>query len=194
MPGSGKEFFYAPITERTRVTINCPKEVKAVSIESHIIMDEQAIRRALTRIAHEILERNKGIEGLVLAGIKTRGVYLAKRLAERLESIEGSAIPWGELDVTSYRDDNTETVRGAKQATFPVSIQGKKSFCSTMFCIRAARSGPRWTRSWTAGGRNRSNWRFSPIGPSGAADPGRLYREKRADLAHGRNRSAASRT
>ncbi len=126
MPGSGKEFFYAPITERTRVTINCPKEVKAVSIESHIIMDEQAIRRALTRIAHEILERNKGIEGLVLAGIKTRGVYLAKRLAERLESIEGSAIPWGELDVTSYRDDNTETVRGAKQATFPVSIQGKK--------------------------------------------------------------------
>ncbi|CAM4280948.1 bifunctional pyr operon transcriptional regulator/uracil phosphoribosyltransferase PyrR [Paenibacillus macerans] len=126
MPGSGKEFFYALITERTRVTINCPKEVKAVSIESHIIMDEQAIRRALTRIAHEILERNKGIEGLVLAGIKTRGVYLAKRLAERLESIEGSAIPWGELDVTSYRDDNTETVRGAKQATFPVSIQGKK--------------------------------------------------------------------
>lgn len=126
MPGSGKEFFYALITERIRVTINCPKEVKAVSIESHIIMDEQAIRRALTRIAHEILERNKGIEGLVLAGIKTRGVYLAKRLAERLESIEGSAIPWGELDVTSYRDDNTETVRGAKQATFPVSIQGKK--------------------------------------------------------------------
>ncbi|WP_311283119.1 bifunctional pyr operon transcriptional regulator/uracil phosphoribosyltransferase PyrR [Paenibacillus macerans] len=97
-----------------------------MSIESRIIMDEQAIRRALTRIAHEILERNKGIEGLVLAGIKTRGVYLAKRLAERLESIEGSAIPWGELDVTSYRDDNTETVRGAKQATFPVSIQGKK--------------------------------------------------------------------
>lgn len=126
MPGSGKEFFYALITERIRVTINCPKEVKAVSIESHIIMDEQAIRRALTRIAHEILERNKGIEGLVLAGIKTRGVYLAKRLAERLESIEGSAIPWGELDVTSYRDDNTETVRGAKQATFPVSIQSKK--------------------------------------------------------------------
>jgi pyrimidine operon attenuation protein / uracil phosphoribosyltransferase len=98
-----------------------------VSNESHIIMDETAIRRALTRIAHEILERNKGIEGCVLAGIKTRGVYLAKRLAERLESIEGTSIPWGELDVTNYRDDKKEeAAQGAAKATFPVSIQGKK--------------------------------------------------------------------
>ncbi|MGG6309953.1 bifunctional pyr operon transcriptional regulator/uracil phosphoribosyltransferase PyrR [Paenibacillus macerans] len=97
-----------------------------MSTENHVIMDETAIRRALTRIAHEILERNKGIEGCVLAGIKTRGVYLAQRLAERLESIEGKAIPWGELDVTSYRDDNEDSVRGAHKATFPVSIQGKK--------------------------------------------------------------------
>lgn len=97
-----------------------------MSNESHIIMDETAIRRALTRIAHEILERNKGIEGCVLAGIKTRGVYLAKRLAERLESIEGTSIPWGELDVTNYRDDKEDSAQGGGKATFPVSIQGKK--------------------------------------------------------------------
>lgn len=76
-----------------------------MGVETHIIMDEPAIRRALTRIAHEILERNKGIEGCVLVGIRTRGVHLAKRLAERLEEIEGAKVEWGELDVTSYRDD-----------------------------------------------------------------------------------------
>lgn len=97
-----------------------------MSTESHIIMDETAIRRALTRIAHEILERNKGVDGCVLAGIKTRGVFLAKRLAERLEEIEGKAIPWFELDVTPYRDDRTEVIRGTERSSFPVSIQDKK--------------------------------------------------------------------
>jgi pyrimidine operon attenuation protein / uracil phosphoribosyltransferase len=61
----------------------------------------------LTRIAHEIIERNKGIDDCVLIGIKTRGIYLAKRLAERIEQIEGKAIPVGELDITLYRDDLT---------------------------------------------------------------------------------------
>lgn len=99
-----------------------------MSIESHVIMDETAIRRALTRIAHEILERNRGIEDCVLAGIKTRGVFLAKRLAERLEEIEGKAIPCVELDVTAYRDDRAKETDGAKAktASFPVSIQNKK--------------------------------------------------------------------
>ncbi|NMO94754.1 bifunctional pyr operon transcriptional regulator/uracil phosphoribosyltransferase PyrR [Paenibacillus lemnae] len=76
--------------------------------EQHVIMDETAIRRALTRIAHEILEKNKGIEDCVLIGIRTRGVYLAKRIAERIEEIEGTPIAWGEIDVTSYRDDRGE--------------------------------------------------------------------------------------
>lgn len=96
-----------------------------MEVESHVIMDETAIRRALTRIAHEIIERNKGIENCVLAGIKTRGVFLAKRLAERLENIEGISIPWVELDVTSYRDDRSSEERGAEKANFPVSIHGK---------------------------------------------------------------------
>src|SRR5690625_4680057 len=61
--------------------------------------------RALTRIAHEILERNKGGENLVLVGIKTRGVPLAKRLQERIKTIEDIDVPIGELDITLYRDD-----------------------------------------------------------------------------------------
>lgn len=97
-----------------------------MSIETRVIMDETAIRRALTRIAHEILERNKGIEGCVLAGIKTRGVFLAKRLAERLEEIEGASIPWGELDVTFYRDDRNKTAEGTNENSFQLPVHGKK--------------------------------------------------------------------
>lgn len=73
-----------------------------------VVLDEQAIRRALTRIAHEIIERNKGIEHCILVGIKTRGIYLAERLAERIHQIEGENIAVGEIDITLYRDDLTE--------------------------------------------------------------------------------------
>lgn len=72
-----------------------------------VVLDEQAIRRALTRIAHEIIEKNKGIDHLLLVGIKTRGIYLANRLAERINQIEGKSVPVGELDITLYRDDLT---------------------------------------------------------------------------------------
>lgn len=74
-------------------------------IEKASILDEQSINRALTRIAHEIIERNKGIEECILVGIKTRGAFLANRLALKIESIEGKAIKTGELDITLYRDD-----------------------------------------------------------------------------------------
>ncbi|KIL44817.1 bifunctional pyr operon transcriptional regulator/uracil phosphoribosyltransferase PyrR [Jeotgalibacillus soli] len=70
-----------------------------------VVMDEQMMKRALTRVAHEIIERNKGVEDCVLVGIKTRGIYLAKRLQEKIETIEGIDVPVGELDITMYRDD-----------------------------------------------------------------------------------------
>ncbi len=73
-----------------------------------IVLDDQAIRRALTRIAHEIIEKNKGIENLVLVGIRTRGIYLATRMAEKINQIEGKQIPVGDLDITLYRDDLTK--------------------------------------------------------------------------------------
>jgi pyrimidine operon attenuation protein / uracil phosphoribosyltransferase len=69
------------------------------------MMDEVAIDRALTRIAHEILERNKGCQDLVLVGIRTRGIHLARRLAEKIRAIEGEAVPLGVIDITLYRDD-----------------------------------------------------------------------------------------
>lgn len=68
-------------------------------------MDAGDIARALTRIAHEILERNKGTKELALVGIRTGGVHLAHRLARRILDIEGAQVPIGELDITLYRDD-----------------------------------------------------------------------------------------
>jgi len=73
--------------------------------QSAEVLDEQGIDRALMRIAHEIVERNKGAENLVLIGIRSRGVHLARRLASRLKEIEGVEVPVGALDITLYRDD-----------------------------------------------------------------------------------------
>lgn len=70
-----------------------------------VLLDGPSMNRAITRIAHEIIERNKGIDEVILVGIKTRGAYLAKRLADRIEAIEGKEIRTGELDITLYRDD-----------------------------------------------------------------------------------------
>ena len=69
------------------------------------VLDSGDIARALSRISHEILERNKGADDLVLLGIPSRGVPLAERIAERIAAVEGRAVPSGSLDVTMYRDD-----------------------------------------------------------------------------------------
>ena len=69
------------------------------------VLTPEEIRRALSRIAHEILERTHGGEGVVLLGIPTRGVYLARRLAARIDEFEGTPVPYGSLDVTMHRDD-----------------------------------------------------------------------------------------
>ncbi|WP_129596366.1 bifunctional pyr operon transcriptional regulator/uracil phosphoribosyltransferase PyrR [Anaerophilus nitritogenes] len=72
------------------------------------IMDEKAMQRATTRIAHEIIERNKGVEEIVLVGIKTRGIPFAKKIAERIKAIENVDMQIGILDITLYRDDLTQ--------------------------------------------------------------------------------------
>ena len=76
-----------------------------VSASARTLLDEADIGRAVTRVAHEIVERTKGAEGVVILGIPTRGVALAGRLATRIERIEGRPVPSGALDVTMYRDD-----------------------------------------------------------------------------------------
>ncbi|KFM92850.1 bifunctional protein pyrR [Bacillus paralicheniformis] len=94
------------------------------------MLDEQAIRRALTRIAHEMIERNKGMNNCILVGIKTRGIYLAKRLAERIEQIEGNKVTVGELDITLYRDDLSKKTSNeeplVKGADIPADITDQK--------------------------------------------------------------------
>jgi len=70
-----------------------------------VVMDSEGIDRCLTRIAYEILEKNKGMDGLVIVGIRTGGIYLAQRLQKKISAIEGREIPMGILDITLYRDD-----------------------------------------------------------------------------------------
>jgi pyrimidine operon attenuation protein/uracil phosphoribosyltransferase len=70
-----------------------------------VVMDADRIGRTLTRIAHEIVERNKGVEDIALVGVRTRGVHIARRLAEQLRAITGEDVPTGALDITLYRDD-----------------------------------------------------------------------------------------
>ena len=93
------------------------------------VVDASGIQRALTRISYEIIEKNKGTENIVLAGIKTRGIFLAERIAEKIEQIEGKPVAIAELDITLYRDDrhfiNTHKEPEFKGAIFPVSISNK---------------------------------------------------------------------
>jgi len=91
------------------------------------VLDEQGIDRALTRIAHEILEKTEGTEGLALVGIRTRGVSLAQRIAEKIRAIEGMAPPVGALDITLYRDDLglLDEQPQVKATEIPFSIKGK---------------------------------------------------------------------
>lgn len=93
-----------------------------------VLMDEQAVTRALKRVAHEIVERNKGTQDLCLVGIKRRGISLAERIADHIALIEGSRPPVGELDVTFYRDDLEQLSRDpvVGPSRLPFSVDGKR--------------------------------------------------------------------
>src|SRR5437899_9888452 len=95
-----------------------------------VVMDADRMGRTLARIAHEILERNRGVEELALVGIRTRGVPLARRLAKAIHEINGHEIPSGALDITLYRDDLMRTAVGAQpvihKTDIPFSIDDKK--------------------------------------------------------------------
>lgn len=109
------------------------------------VLDAEAMSRALTRIAHEILERNKGSDNLVLLGIKTRGVPLAKRLQEKIQEIEGHLIPIGEIDITLYRDDldKNQVETSANVAELEVDITEKRVVLvdDVLFTGRTVRAG-----------------------------------------------------
>jgi len=98
--------------------------------KSAVVMDADRIARTLTRIAHEIVERNKGVDGLALVGIRTRGVHIARRLARILKQITGDDVPTGALDITLYRDDLMRHAVGPqpviRRTEIPFSIDNKK--------------------------------------------------------------------
>ncbi|NLC06387.1 MAG: bifunctional pyr operon transcriptional regulator/uracil phosphoribosyltransferase PyrR [Syntrophomonadaceae bacterium] len=91
------------------------------------IMDEDRIRRTIIRIAHEVIERNRGVKDLVLVGIRRRGVPLAERIGRGIQEIEGERVPIGILDITLYRDDLTTIGPQpmVQQTKIPVDITGK---------------------------------------------------------------------
>jgi pyrimidine operon attenuation protein / uracil phosphoribosyltransferase len=95
-----------------------------------VVMDADRVSRTLTRIAHEIVERNRGVEELALVGIRTRGVTLARRLAQRLAEITGETVPTGALDITLYRDDLMRSAVGPqpviRRTEIPFSIDDRK--------------------------------------------------------------------
>src|SRR5699024_6699774 len=95
--------------------------------EKNVLMDASAIQRAITRIAHEIVERNKGGEGIVLVGVKTRGAPLAQRLQAKIKQIDSIHVPLGELDITLYRDDLEKNTNDPEliSTNIDVCIEGK---------------------------------------------------------------------
>jgi pyrimidine operon attenuation protein/uracil phosphoribosyltransferase len=93
-----------------------------------VVMDAQAIERALTRVAHEVLERNKGTQGLALIGIRSRGVDIAERLRQKIRAIENVEVPSGIMDITLYRDDLSRSRQQpeVKGTQIPFAVDGKR--------------------------------------------------------------------
>lgn len=91
------------------------------------VLDNDDVSRVIRRISHEILERNKGSAGLTLVGVRTRGVYLARRLAATIGEIEGTTVPVGELDIAFYRDDiATRPASSVGVTQIDFDVNGKK--------------------------------------------------------------------
>lgn len=92
------------------------------------LLDENSIRRALTRVSHEIIEKNKGVENIVLVGIKRRGYPLAERISKLIEKFEGVKVPVASVDITLYRDDltNVSDTPNLNDSKIDVDVKGKK--------------------------------------------------------------------
>ncbi|WP_426786610.1 bifunctional pyr operon transcriptional regulator/uracil phosphoribosyltransferase PyrR [Staphylococcus capitis] len=91
-------------------------------MSERIILDEAAIQRTITRIAHEILEYNKGTDNLVLLGIKTRGAFLANRIQEKIHYIEQCNVPTGTIDITHFRDDIDNVTQQSDIKAFDIDV------------------------------------------------------------------------
>ena len=160
------------------------------------VLTPEEIRRALSRIAHEILERTHGGEGIVLLGIPTRGVYLARRLAARIGEFEGAPAPVGSLDVTMHRDDLRLRPARALQRTEvpPDGVDGK-----TVVLVDDVLFSGRTVRAALDALNDLGRPQLGPArgagrpGPPRAADPRRLRGQEPADRAPRGGAGAAGR-
>jgi len=120
-PDDGKVFFWTPaVSAQTGKGMGMKKR--------KVVMDAEGIERSLTRVAYQILEKNKGVDDLVLVGIQKGGVLLAERLAKKISQIEGVPVPVGKLDITLYRDDimTSGKAREIGKTDIPFSLDGRK--------------------------------------------------------------------
>ena len=167
-----------------------------------VILDQAGINRALTRIAHEILERNKGTAGVVLVGIRTGGDHLAAQLRARIAEIEGEDRPLGAVDITMYRDDlGTRGSLPMGKTEIPFPLDGRRVILVDDVLLYR----PHHSRRHGRPDRSRPAAQY-PVGgvdrprPSRTADPPRLRRAQCADLArmnrscNFRQRTAADRS
>ncbi len=101
---------------------------RSKGVNDHIVLSAEDIRRAIRRIAHEIIERNRGVENVVLVGMRTRGVPIANRLAEAIQEFEGRDVPVGVLDIGLYRDDlpQMELATRIQPTDMPTDIDGRQ--------------------------------------------------------------------
>jgi len=122
--------FGNPSTSDGRGVFCDPNSPKEGICMGKIILDEQAIQRTLTRLSHEVIERNKGVDTIILVGIKTRGIYLAQRMANNIYNIEGKRVAVGEVDITLYRDDLKEKSSDGHPklhgSNIPVDVKDRK--------------------------------------------------------------------
>ena len=111
-----------------RVGVFLLSKLRRRNMKSKEVVDALTMKRAITRITYEIIERYQGIENVVLIGIKTRGIFIAQRIAQRLKELENIEVPVGELDITLYRDDKKQELEEAElhDSNIPVSLEGKE--------------------------------------------------------------------
>ncbi len=155
-----------------------------------VVMDADRIGRCLMRIAHEILERNRGVEDLAFVGIRARGVPLAERLAAHVRELAGVEVPTGALDITLYRDDLGRTAVGpqplVRRTEIPFSIDGRHLLLvdDVLYTGRTIRAALDALIDFGRPARHPAR-RARRSGPSRAADPRRLRRPQ-----HSRRRAS----
>ncbi len=149
------------------------------------LMSSEDLNRVIKRIAHEMVEQNKGTENMILVGIHRRGVYLARRLQKIIEEVEGTKIPCGELDITLYRDDLTMLFEQpmVHSTRMPQDISGKNIYLVddvlyTGRTVRAAPGGTCRSRASLISEARRNNRQR----PQGASYTRRYVRQERADI------------